>query len=94
MPEHTGCPETAEHVHRDRDDESPLVTFSPDAIREHFEGTGREERSSRLSDQTLRETADHVLLTKDWFWAVFDQVCVEVLETAEEQLCARREKQP
>ena len=83
MPEHTGCPETAEHVHRDRDDESPLVTFSPDAIRDHFLGTDRERLANRLSDRTLRKALDHVLLTNDRFWAAFDEVCVEVLDIAE-----------
>jgi len=83
MPEHTGHPETDKHVDGDRDHESPLVSFSPDAIREHFEGTEHERRSSRLSDQTLREAADHVLLTNDRFWALVDGLCVEALEIAE-----------
>jgi len=94
MPEHTGHPETDKHAHGDRDDEAPLVSFSPDAIRKHFEGTQREEQSNRLSDRALREAADHVLLTNDRFWALFDELCVEVLETAErvEDLSKREDR--
>ena len=83
MPEHTGRPDTDGHVHDDRDDESPLVTFSPSAIREHFEGTGREQQSNRPSDRALKEAADHVLLTNDRFWPLFDELCLDVLEIAE-----------
>ena len=95
MPEHTGRPDTDEHVHGDRDDESPLASFSPDAIREHFLGTDRERQSNRLSDPALTEAADHILLTNDRFWAVFDELCLEVLEIAEriEELSSKREDQ-
>jgi len=62
-------------------DPALAVSFAPDAIREHLEGTDRQQ-ARRLPDATLEAAARDVVCTSDRLWALFDALCLDVLDRA------------
>ncbi|MGH2947299.1 MAG: hypothetical protein ACRDPC_13770 [Solirubrobacteraceae bacterium] len=58
------------------------MRFGPEAIREHFEGTDRQQHARRLPDGTLEAAARDVVFTSDRLWALFDALCLDVLDRA------------
>ena len=58
------------------------VWFAPEDIREHFKETDAEPRAAALSDAALADAAWHVIVDSDRLWALFDELCLDVLERA------------
>ena len=57
--------------------------FAPEDIREHFKETDAEPRAAALSDAALADAAWHVIVDSDRLWALFDELCLDVLDRAE-----------
>ncbi len=70
------------------------ISFSPAAIREHFEGSGREEEIRRLSDEALAEAAGDVLSYAESLWDVYGSICGEIVRQAEPIEAKGSEAQP
>jgi hypothetical protein len=67
---------------REPADPTLAVSFAPHAIREHFEGTDRQQQARRLPDGTLEAAARDVVFTNDRLSALFDALCLDVLDRA------------
>ena len=66
------------------DDPTLAVWFDPAAIREHFAESDQEDASRALSDAALGVAARYVVVESDRLWALFDELCLEILERADE----------
>ncbi len=58
------------------------VWLAPEDIRAHFEETDAEPRAAALSDAALADAAWCVIADSDRLWALFDELCLDVLERA------------
>ncbi len=64
-------------------DPSLRVSFTPTAIREHLEGSDREEAIERLPDQLLAGAASEVMFSSQELWGLYGALCREIVERAE-----------
>ena len=58
------------------------VWFAPEDIREHFTETDAEPRAAALGDAALADAARYVLIESDRLWALFDELCLDILDRA------------
>ena len=59
------------------------VWFTPEDVRAHFEETDAEPRAAALSDAALADAAWCVIADSERLWALFDELCLDVLDRAD-----------